>query len=93
MNAEQTGKNIFTLFLQYFSILLFSYCIAVTSIAIDMASVNSFQPTVAFHIACYHLFWSVKQATGFYMKRSTGLKWVNDLVARNKFDLGVVKQA
>ena len=38
--------------------------------------VNSFQPSVAFHIETSHLFCRAKQVTGFYMIRSTGLKWV-----------------
>ena len=36
-----------------------------------------FQPSVAFHIETSHLFCRTKQMTGFYVKRSNGLKWVN----------------
>lgn len=35
-----------------------------------------FQPNVAFHIATSHLICTVDPITGFYTKRSTGLKWV-----------------
>ena len=38
---------------------------------------NPFQPSVAFHIETSHLICSVKQMTGCYTKRKTGLKWVN----------------
>lgn len=36
----------------------------------------SFCLTVVFHIETGHLFGRAKQVTDFYMKRSTGLKWV-----------------
>ena len=36
-----------------------------------------FPNTPAFHIETSHLFCRAKQITGFYMKRNTGLKWVN----------------
>ena len=39
--------------------------------------INSFQPIFAFLIETSHLFCSTKQLTGFYMKCSTGMKWVN----------------
>ena len=39
--------------------------------------VNAFQPSVMFHTETSHLFCSLKQMTGFYMKCNTGLKWVN----------------
>ena len=39
--------------------------------------INPFQLSVAFHIEISHSFCSAKQLTGFYMKRNTGLKWVN----------------
>ena len=39
-------------------------------------SFNSFQPSVAFHIKNSHLIWTANQKTSFYMKWSTGLKWV-----------------
>ena len=37
---------------------------------------NPFQPSVVFHIETSHLFCCAKQMTGFYMKRSTRLKWI-----------------
>ena len=42
-----------------------------------MMSINPFQPNVLFHIETSHLFCRLKQMTGFYMKRNTGLKYVN----------------
>ena len=42
--------------------------------------VNPFQPIVAFHIETSHLFCSARQMASFYMKRNTGLKWVNNSV-------------
>ena len=38
---------------------------------------NLFQPSVAFHIATNHLICTANPMTGFYVKRSTELKWVN----------------
>ena len=38
---------------------------------------NPFQPSVAFHIETSHLFCRAKEMTGYYIKRNTGLKWVN----------------
>ena len=38
---------------------------------------NSFQPSVMFLLETSHLFYAARQMTGFYTKRSTGLKWVN----------------
>ena len=35
-----------------------------------------FQPSAAFHIETSHLFCSVKQMTGFFIKSNTGLKWL-----------------
>ena len=35
--------------------------------------------SVAFHIETGHLICSANQMTGFYMKRSAGLKWVKGL--------------
>ena len=46
---------------------------------------NPFQPSAAFHIETSHLFCSAKQMTGFYMKRNTGLKWVNLLLSPRHF--------
>ena len=43
-------------------------------------TVNLFQPSVAFLIETSHLFCRAKQITGFYMKRNTGLKWVNNTI-------------
>ena len=43
-------------------------------------TINPFQPSVPFDIETSHLFCSVKQMTGFYMKRNTGLKWVKGLM-------------
>ena len=37
---------------------------------------NQFQPTVAFLVETSHLFFPVKQMTGFYMKRNNCLKLV-----------------
>ena len=37
----------------------------------------SYQSSVAIYIDTSHLFCSAKQMVGFYMKRNTGLKWVN----------------
>ena len=39
--------------------------------------VNEYQPSVAFHIETSHLFRRVNQMSGFYIKRNTGLNWVN----------------
>ena len=41
-------------------------------------AVNHFQPSVAFHIDPSHLICVANQMTGFYMKCSTGLKWVKE---------------
>ena len=43
----------------------------------EMVEINLFQSSVAFHIETSHLFCSAKQMTGFYMKPTTGLKWIN----------------
>ena len=40
-------------------------------------SSHLFKPSVAFQIETSHLFCSVKETTGFYMKRSPELKWFN----------------
>ena len=40
-------------------------------------TLNPFQPRVSFHIETSHLFCRPKQMTAFYVKRNTGLKWVN----------------
>ena len=40
------------------------------------ASINSFQPSVKFHIETSHLICSANQITGFYMKCNTGLELV-----------------
>ena len=37
--------------------------------------VNLFQPSVYIYIETSHLLCRIKQMTGFYMKRNTGLKW------------------
>lgn len=37
---------------------------------------NPFQSSVVFLTEIIHLFCSVKQMTGFYMKCKAGLKWV-----------------
>ena len=42
-----------------------------------MNVVNPFHSSVAFHVEASHLFCRAKQVIGFYMKRNTGLKWVN----------------
>ena len=39
--------------------------------------VKSFQPTAVLHIETSHFIYAVSQMTGFYMKCSNGLKWVN----------------
>ena len=39
--------------------------------------VDPIQPGVAFNIETRHLIYSAKQMTGFYMKRNTGLIFVN----------------
>ena len=41
------------------------------------------QPSIAFHIESSHLFCCAKQVTGFYMKRNTGMKWVNSRIGLN----------
>ena len=48
-------------------------------------NINPFQPSVAFHIETSHLFCktNAKQMSGFYVKRNTGLKWVDLLLAIN----------
>ena len=38
---------------------------------------NLFQFSVEFHTKSSHLFCRANQITGFYIKRNTGLKWVN----------------
>ena len=38
--------------------------------------INLFLPCVAFYIETCHLFFSANQMTGFYMKCSTELEWV-----------------
>ena len=40
---------------------------------------NPIQSNVAFHIETCHSIFSANQMTGFYVKRNTGLKWVNIL--------------
>ena len=40
-------------------------------------TVIPFQPSVAFNIEITNFFCRAKQKTNFYMKRNTGLKWVN----------------
>ena len=52
---------------------------------INALELNQFQPSVAFHIETSHLFCRAKQMTGFYMKRNTGLKWVNSFQANACF--------
>ena len=42
-----------------------------------MLNINPFQSTVAFHIETSRLFYRANQMVGFYMKRNTGLKWIN----------------
>ena len=37
---------------------------------------NPFRPSVAFYIETSYLICTANQMTGFYMKRNTGLKWV-----------------
>ena len=39
--------------------------------------INLFQSSVAFHVETSDLFCSAKEMIDFYMKRNTGLKWVN----------------
>ena len=48
--------------------------------------INQFQPDVAFHIDTRHFIYSTYQVIGFYMKCSTGLKWVKEL---NMFKINV----
>ena len=48
-----------------------------SSIKMSYTLLNPFQPSVTFHIETNHSFSSTKQTAGFYMKRNTGLKWVN----------------
>ena len=38
---------------------------------------NPSQPSAAFHIETSHLIYTANQMTGFYVKRTSGLKWVN----------------
>ena len=52
----------------------------------SFSQINPFQPSVAFHIETSHWIcnanhWicNANQMTGFYMKCSTGLKWVKNL--------------
>ena len=44
---------------------------------ITVLCINPFQSSVAFNIETSNLFCSAKQMTGFYIKRKTGLKWIN----------------
>ena len=46
---------------------------------IHMLQLNPFHSIVAFHIETSHLFCRANQATGFYMKCKTGLKWITDV--------------
>ena len=39
--------------------------------------INPFQPSIVFNKETSHLFCSAKQMTGFYMRHSNGLKWIN----------------
>ena len=43
---------------------------------------NPVQPSVAIHIEASHLFSSVKQMTGFYIKCNIGLEWVNSKIVQ-----------
>ena len=45
-----------------------------------MHSINIFQPRFTLHIEINRLFCSARQMTGVYIKRNTGLKWVNPFV-------------
>ena len=45
--------------------------------------VKQFLPSVAFDIETSHLFYFVKQMTGFYMKRNAGLKRVKQKLTFN----------
>ena len=40
------------------------------------------QPIIAFHRETNHLFCSSKQMAGFYIKRNTGLKWLNSIFSK-----------
>ena len=46
--------------------------------------INPFQPSIVFNKETSHLFRSTKQMTGFYMKHSSGLKWINNFSKINK---------
>ena len=50
-----------------------------TEICLKLHMLNSFQPRVAFQMETSHLVCKAKQVTGFYMKRSTNLKWLKNL--------------
>ena len=41
--------------------------------------INPFQPSAGYHIETSHLFCKAEQMAAFYMKRNTGLKWVNQI--------------
>ena len=50
-----------------------------TEICLKLHMLNSFQPSVAFQMETSHLVCEAKQVTGFYIKRSTNLKWLKNL--------------
>ena len=43
---------------------------------VNLESINTFQPSVEFHLVTSHLLSSAKPIRGFHIKRETGLKWV-----------------
>ena len=47
---------------------------------------NPFQSSVLFHIETSDIFCIAKQMTGFYMKCSTRLKWVNNTENRKALE-------
>ena len=50
------------------------------AIIVNFGEVFPFQTSGVFHIETSHLL--AKQMTGFYMKRNTGLLWVNAIVTK-----------
>ena len=52
---------------------------------------HPFQPSAVLCIETSHLFWFVNQMTCFYMKRNTGLKWVNSMTVLDLLITRIIK--
>ena len=76
--TQQYDKMMFSLVLED---LLMLHCVARCVKSYELVrciwvALNSFQPSVAFHIETSQLFYRAKQMTSFYVGRNTVLKWV-----------------